>query len=147
MKFSRINFYHHLGGAQVLPGILGTPVKLKIQHIELETVQKRYFNEEDHDGGGPWTADSITSMYLSRATSTDSLINRTRALALKNVVGLPPLRVMRTSDLWVSSSTPLSVACQRAAAAVQIHHSKYVLGILNASVSVSISVSVSFSIY
>ena len=100
-------------------GLMGTPIKLKMQHIELEDAASSSYITSENGAGGrvePWTADSITAMYLSRdpASSTGGA----RAAALRNMVGLPKLRTVRTMDLWVASSKPLTAVCQEAAIAL-----------------------------
>jgi beta-phosphoglucomutase-like phosphatase (HAD superfamily) len=98
---------------------MGTPIKLKMQHIELaDAVSSSYTSLENGNGGRdePWTADSITAMYLGRDSGSSTGV--ARAAALRNMIGLPKLRVVRTLDLWVASSKPLTAVCQEAARAL-----------------------------
>lgn len=98
---------------------MGTPIKLKMQHIELADAPSSSNTTSDTGSGGrveSWTVDSITSMYLGR--DPGSAPGGARAAALRNMVGLPRLRVVRTLDLWVSSSKPLTAVCQEAAVAL-----------------------------
>jgi hypothetical protein len=93
--------------------MMGTPIKLKMQHIELADAASSSYSSSENGRVEPWTADSITAMYLGRDPGSSS--GGARAAALRNMVGLPKLRVVRTMDLWVASSKPLTAVCQEAA--------------------------------
>ena len=118
-----------LGGNVLLSGLLGTPVKVQIQHIELLDVSTSFSTSSMQHPDGldvPWTVDSISSMYLQHAPSTlHSITNGLRTTALKNMIGMPKLRTVRTIDLWLSSSMPLTAACQKAATSMHLDPTRF----------------------
>jgi hypothetical protein len=99
-------------------------VKVQIQHVELLDASPTSW-QLCEGAGVPWTVDSITSMYLQHApSSVQSATNGLRTTALKNIIGMPKLRTVRTIDLWLSSSMPLTAACQKAASSMHLDPSR-----------------------
>ena len=109
------------GGKCIQSGLLGTPIKISVQLVELSSNAAVIEGEIP-----PWTADSINSMYQSRKqSSSESAPSSAQAQALKNLIGLPRLHQVCKLDLWLSSSMPLTAACQTAAKLLGMDPSRY----------------------
>ena len=110
------NFYYIInmntsGGSTVQSGLLGTPIKLSVQLLELASSSTAV-----DEIASSWTVDSINTMYLTKQQSqSESAPSDARTQSQKNLINLPPLHQVRTLDLWLSSSMSLTAACQTAA--------------------------------
>ena len=102
-----------IGGSTIQSGLLGIPIKLTVQLLELAS---NSIAVDEAMAVSSWTVDSINSIYLSRQRSqVESAPSGARPQSQKNLINLPPLHQVRTLDLWLSSSMSLTAACQTAA--------------------------------